>query len=87
MNSEQHPENTDPVNLAELQSAEQELLSEINHLHHELRRVRDGLQRAGGASHELEQRVRQLSSNIELCESELKVNQKQQVEVSIYLTD
>ena len=83
MNSEQHPENIDPVNLAKLQSAEQELLGEINHLHHELRRVRDGLLRAVGASHELEQRVRQLSSNIELCEIELKANQKQQARISI----
>ena len=47
------------------------LAAEINALHHELRRVRDGLERAGGSSHELEQRARQLSENIRLCEAEL----------------
>jgi hypothetical protein len=48
------------------------LAAEINALHHELRRVRDGLERAGGSSHELERRARQLSNNIRLCEEELE---------------
>ncbi len=52
------------------------LAVEINALHHELRRVRDGLERAGGSSHELEQRARQLSNNIRLCEEELAENNK-----------
>jgi len=51
------------------------LASEINALHHELRRVRDGLER-GGSSHELEQRAIQLSNNIRLCEAELANNKK-----------
>jgi len=52
------------------------LAAEINALHHELRRVRDGLERAGGSSHELEQRAGQLSNNIRLCEEELVENKK-----------
>jgi len=52
-------------------SASDSLAAEINALHHELRRVRDGLERAGGSSHDLEQRARQLLNNIRLCEEEL----------------
>ena len=52
------------------------LAAEINALHHELRRVRDGLEQAGGSSHELERRARQLSDNIRLCEEELAEKKK-----------
>ncbi len=58
--------------LGEPGSVSDSLAAEINALHHELRRVRDGLERAGGSSHELEQRARQLSNNIRLCEEELE---------------
>ncbi len=58
--------------LGEPGSVSESLAAEINALHHELRRVRDGLERAGGSSHELEQRARQLSNNIRLCEEELE---------------
>ncbi len=57
--------------LGESGSVSDSLAAEINALHHELRRVRDGLERAGGSSHELERRARQLSNNIRLCEEEL----------------
>ena len=57
-------------------SVNDSLAAEINALHHELRRVRDGLERAGGSAHELEQRARQLSNNIRLCEAELAENKK-----------
>ena len=53
------------------------LVAEINELHHELRRVRDGLVRAGGSSHELERSERQLSKNIRLCREELAENSMQ----------
>ena len=62
--------------LGEPGSVSDSLAAEINALHHELRRVRDGLERAGGSSHELEQRARQLSENIRLCEAELAENNK-----------
>ncbi len=62
--------------LREPESVSESLAAEINALHHELRRVRDGLERAGGSSHELEQRARQLSNNIRLCEAELEKNKK-----------
>ena len=62
--------------LGESGSVSDSLAAEINALHHELRRVRDGLERAGGSSHELEQRARQLSDNIRLCEEELAENQE-----------
>ncbi len=58
--------------LGESGSVSESLAAEINELHHELRRVRDGLERAGGSSLELEQRARQLSNNIRLCEEELE---------------
>ena len=57
-------------------SVSDSLAAEINALHHELRRVRDDLERAGGSSLELEQRTRQLSNNIRLCEEELAENKK-----------
>ena len=56
----------------EPQAHSDRLRSEINALQHELRRVRDGLERAGGVLPELEQRANQLSKNIELCEKDLK---------------
>ncbi len=62
--------------LGEPGSVNESLAAEINALHHELRRVRDGLERAGGTSPELEQRARQLSNNIRLCEAELAENKK-----------
>lgn len=48
---------------------EQALRQELAALQHELRRVRDGLER--NRTHELEQRARQLRENITLCEREL----------------
>jgi lipid II:glycine glycyltransferase (peptidoglycan interpeptide bridge formation enzyme) len=48
---------------------EQALRQELAALEHELRRVRDALER--NRTHELEQRARQLRENITLCESEL----------------
>lgn len=51
-------------------SAETQLRQEIAALQHELRRVRDALER--GPSHELERRARQLQTNIELCERDLE---------------
>jgi hypothetical protein len=53
-------------------SAEQQLKQELAALRHELRHVGDGLER--GRSHDLEQRARQLSDNIAICERELKQN-------------
>ncbi len=71
MNSnDPHPNKNSPK-YTERRAQGERLQSEINALHHELRRVRDGLERAGGESGELEQRVKQLSENIELCEKEL----------------
>lgn len=57
--------------LGEPGSRSDSLAAEINALHHELRRVRDDLERAGGWSDELEQSARRLSNNIRLCEAEL----------------
>jgi lipid II:glycine glycyltransferase (peptidoglycan interpeptide bridge formation enzyme) len=54
-------------------SSNQQLLQqELSQLRHQLRRVRDGLER--NPSHELERRAKQLSDNIALCERELKQN-------------
>jgi hypothetical protein len=51
-------------------TVEQQLKQELAALRHELRRVSDGLER--GRSYDLEQRARQLSDNIAICEGELK---------------
>lgn len=50
-----------------------ELAREIAALEHELRRVRDGLERS--PSHALEQRARQLRDNITLCRKQLERHQ------------
>ena len=68
--------------LSELQLAENKLEEEIGDLRHELRRVRDGIERMGSLPHALEQQAKQLLSNINLCERDLKENQKQQEKVS-----
>ncbi len=57
---------------SELHSVSDSLVAEINALQHELRRVKDALERVGGSSHELEKRARQLSKNILLSEKDLK---------------
>ena len=49
---------------------EQQLQQELAALQHELRRVRDGLER--GSSHQLEEQQQRLSENIALCQRQLK---------------
>ena len=68
--------------LTELQFAGDQLEDEIGDLRHELRRVRDGIERMCGLRHVLEQKEMQLLSNIDLCERDLKENKKQQKSVS-----
>jgi len=58
--------------LSDLQSVRDSLIAEINALQHELRRVKDALERVGGSSHDLEKKARQLSKNIQLSENDLK---------------
>jgi len=58
------------------QSVRDSLVAEINALQHELRRVKDALERVGGSSHDLEKKARQLSKNIQLSESDLKKLQR-----------
>jgi len=54
-------------------NTEQALRQELAALQHELRRVRDGLERS--RSQDLEKRARQLGENIALCERELSTLQ------------
>jgi len=65
----------------ELDSTEASLRQALAQLHHELRHVRDGLER-NGVSAELEKREKQLSANIRLCEIELEQNLGQQALVN-----
>ena len=51
--------------------SQQQLRQEIAALEHELRRVRDGLER--NPSHALEAEVRRLQDNIALCRRELEL--------------
>jgi hypothetical protein len=67
----------------ELDSTEASLRQALAQLHHELRHVRDGLER-NGVSPGLEQRARQLSANINLCEIELERILGQQALVDKY---
>jgi len=59
-------------------TVEQQLKQELAALEHELRRVRDGLER--NRSQDLELRARQLIANIAICERDLqqhKINVQQ----------
>ena len=56
---------------AELLAAELALAGELENLRHELRRVKDGLERCGGRDHELEKKARVLADNISICERDL----------------
>ena len=59
-------------------TVEQQLKQELAALEHELRRVRDGLER--NCSQDLELRARQLIDNIAICERDLqqhKINVQQ----------
>ncbi len=71
MNSNDVPIGTKGRGPNEPSSLSDSLEAEINDLQHELRRVRDGLERMGGSSHELENSAVQLSRNIRQCEKEL----------------
>jgi len=61
----------------QLESTEMALRQALAQLHHELRHVRDGLER-NGISNDLEQRATRLCANIDLCETELRQNLRQQ---------
>ena len=76
------PTKNNRSDLSELQSLGHSLMAEINALQHELRRIREGLERVGGSSHELEASARQLSKNIHRCEDELVANKKQQAQAN-----
>ena len=86
MNSSVHFRKKYRKALTELQLAGDKLEEEIDGLHHELRRVKDDIERMCGLPHVLEQKAKQLMSNIDLCERDLKENQKQQENVSKQLS-
>lgn len=69
------------MDIDDLKNRELALAGELEQLRHELRRVTDGLERAGGADRGLELKVRQLRENIKICETDL-----QTVTSSIYIT-
>ncbi len=71
MNSSDIPTKVSDSDQSELQSVRDSLVAEINALQHELRRVKDALERVGGSSHDLEKKARQLSINIQLSERDL----------------
>ena len=72
MSSDNNPASINKDSPGALQSVSESLITELNALQHELRRVKDALERAGGSSHDLEKRARQLSENIQLNENDLK---------------
>jgi hypothetical protein len=72
MSSDSNPRSINKNSPGALQSVSDSLVAELNALQHELRRVKDALERVGGSSHDLEKRARQLSENIQLSENDLK---------------
>ena len=70
------PMKKDASDAAKSQSVSDCLIAEINALRHELRRIQDGLEREGGTPHDLQKSAQQLSSNIQLCETELEKQQE-----------
>lgn len=70
------------MTLEDLQKRELALVNEAGQLHHELRRVKDGLERAGGRDRELESKAKQLMENISICEAELDQTRRQMQEIN-----
>lgn len=60
------------MNLDELKTRELALAGELEQLRHELRRVKDRLERVGGVDRALEQSAHQLIANIKICEADLQ---------------
>jgi predicted nucleic acid-binding Zn-ribbon protein len=87
MNTDNQPDKKYQIELTALQKAGCSLEQEMHNLHHELRRVGDGIEREGGVRHVLEQQARRLKDNISLCEDDLKQNRKHQARVSKKLSD
>ena len=63
--------------LTDLDLSADRLEEEMDNLHHELRRIKDALERVGGGSRELQQRAKQLADSIGLCERDLEQNRSQ----------
>ena len=59
------------MTLEDLRKRERALVMEAGQLQHELRRVKDGLERVGGRDRELESKAKQLTESISICEREL----------------
>ena len=59
------------MTLEDLLERELALVTQAGQLQHELRRVKDGLERVGGRDSVLERRAKQLTENISICEREL----------------
>jgi chromosome segregation ATPase len=87
MSTEDQPDNRYRSQLVDLEKEEVALEQEMHQLQHEFRRMKDGLERAGGVQHELEQKARQLRDNISLCEYELNKNRQHQSDGSEQLND
>ncbi len=60
------------MELNKLRATELALAGELENLRHELRRVKDGLERCGGRDHRLEKKARLLAENISICERDLE---------------
>lgn len=66
------PERDDPESeLEDLKQSKRRLLVVIGELAHEGRRVRDGLERVGGADRALQTRLRDLAKTIRMNEAEV----------------
>ena len=70
------------MTLEDLQKSELALVMEVGQLQHELRRVKDGLERTGGRHRELESKAKQLTENISICERELAQTRRLMQEIN-----
>jgi chromosome segregation ATPase len=68
---------TDQGKKTELEEVRLSLVNELDQLQHELRRVKDGMERTASPSQLLEQQAEQLADNINVFERELAENEGQ----------
>ncbi|MFT5503175.1 MAG: chromosome segregation ATPase [Gammaproteobacteria bacterium] len=68
---------TDLDQKASLENVRLSLVSELDQLQHELRRVKDGIESTSGLSQDLEEQAEQLADNINVCERELAESEGQ----------
>jgi len=63
---------SDRTDLERLAGQERQLVSAVADFEHQIRRIRERLERGGGRSFALETELRQVEKNLDLCRRELR---------------